>query len=740
MKKFKWNIVAVIVLMGVLIGGAIVFAEDEGEMNDDGQKIAGIIFPIVELGDCTSKKECRAYCDSAVHMEECVLFAESHGLINKDEANRAKKFTKEVRARTGPGKCDSPQGCRAYCEDITHIDECVAFAEKHDFGGEEYKQGKKLNQFLKGGGTMPGGCTSRVSCEAYCSNFSHAEECYVFAEKSGIAGDDDDSVDKDLQDEGMGRPGVHREGGMPSREQMKKLVELVTKGETPGKCQSKNECESYCRVEEHMDECTTFAEKMGFMGKEDVERAKRFRSQGGPGGCKTQEECDKFCNTLENRGICFAFAEENNLISKEELARMKDGMVRMRAGLDNAPKEVRECLKSSLGETIITDIQSGTMVPGPEIGERMRGCFEKFGENHDMRRTFTHAPPEILACLKEKLGDQYADLHSGKIKPTPEIADTFRMCFQQMEMTQGKWGEHGDDQGNKREGQETGPTPEKIRGYIQSAPPEVAICLKEKLGDAFDRLQMGEAPLTPEFGEKMRGCFESFRPHTEGRTDEHNPRMMGRPGMDDQDTLLSGGGQEGNMDATRDSNRRKDEGGSTHGEPSKGGMLPRMSASMQDCVKGKIGDDVFAKLGNMQLPSEIYEAVKGCMVQDGMQNHGKPRGGMMMREPKDGEHPEGEGQKPYPHPEYPEQGNMPPRGSVPPEHLYPSSNNPMRENFPVPHPQGGMPGGEMMPAPQGDGPGGQPPPSLGMPPSQPQASKTQFLLGATAAAFIHFRR
>ncbi|MEK7118112.1 MAG: hypothetical protein AAB869_00710, partial [Patescibacteria group bacterium] len=466
---------------------------------------------------------------------------------------------------------------------------------------------------------------------------------HAYAKRADLlSGDDDGSVDKGLRNEGMGRPGVHKGGGMPSREQMKKLVELVAKGETPGKCQSKNECEAYCGVEERMDECVAFAEKMGFMGREEVEQAKKFRSQGGPGGCKTQEECNKFCNTPENRETCFEFAEDNNLIPKEELARMKEGMVRMRAGLDNAPKEVRECLKSSLGEAIIADIQSGTMVPGPDIGERMRGCFEKFGEQHDMRGVFTNAPPEVSACLKEKLGDQYADVSSGKTDPTPEIADTFRVCFQQMEMTREKWGEQGDDQENRehdREGigsggdAQGGPAPEKLRGYLRSAPLPVSACLKEKLGDDFEKLVTGEIFPDRIFGEKMKDCFESFRPDMEGRTDEQNDGMKGRPELDNSNMPPDGRGTErGTSGAESLMPYRK--GGDRVQKPPEGNMLSRMSASIKDCVKAKIGDEAFEKLGSAQSPADIYEVIKNCAIQDATQNRGKPEDGMMVRQPK----------------------------------------------------------------------------------------------------------
>src|SRR3989344_5521531 len=48
-----------------------------------------VTFPVPELGNCTSKSKCRAYCDDLAHVKECVAFAESHGLMSAGEAQQA---------------------------------------------------------------------------------------------------------------------------------------------------------------------------------------------------------------------------------------------------------------------------------------------------------------------------------------------------------------------------------------------------------------------------------------------------------------------------------------------------------------------------------------------------------------------------------------------------------------------------------------------------------------------------
>ena len=527
---------AVLLALG-MIGGATLYAQE----NTEGQ--AGVTFPVAELGGCADKAACKAYCDDGEHMDECVAFAQAHGLMNKEEADRSTKFAATVKAGNGPGGCTSPLSCKAYCEDLTHLDECMSFAEKNDFKGEEYKQGKQMSAYLKQGGKMPGGCTSRQSCEAYCGDFSNAEECFTFAKKAGI---EDGVGDQKNNGGSRGAP----DDRVPTPEQFKKLSELAKNGETPGGCTSKDSCDAYCHVDEHFDECAAFGEKVGFMSKEEGEQVRKMRTEGGPGGCKSPDACRVFCDNEANRETCFKFAEENGLIPPEELARMKEGMIRMRQGIQNAPEEVQACLKTVLGENVLLDLQSGKFVPGPEIGEKMRTCFEKFGGSHDPRDILKNAPPKVEACLKEKLGENFAQAIDGKTEPTSEAADTFRMCFQEMQFEQQGWGNDpqgmegtmGRGQGGPMngEGAMQKPDPDMFKQFLRSAPPEVVACIKEQLGEDAAKIESGELIPTPEVGQKLHTCFGQFRPAS-GRPPEMTGRPEGQEGMKGMPTGEEGG-------------------------------------------------------------------------------------------------------------------------------------------------------------------------------------------------------
>ena len=127
--SFERVLLVTILGIGVLIGYSV-FASSE----DD------IVYPIAQLAGCVDENECRAYCDDADHLAECLDFAELHNLFTDEELEHARRF--EALGAVGPGGCQSEDECEVYCEDISNIDECLAFAEQHGFmDSDELEEG-----------------------------------------------------------------------------------------------------------------------------------------------------------------------------------------------------------------------------------------------------------------------------------------------------------------------------------------------------------------------------------------------------------------------------------------------------------------------------------------------------------------------------------------------------------------------------------------------------------------------
>ena len=172
----------------VVLFGVVIHAETDTSTSDSPSPttLSGITFPIPELGNCSSKEACRAFCESPANIQSCIAFGKAHGLLNKDQADRGEKFAHDLSTTGGPGGCTSPAACRAFCEDVANIEVCSAFAKSHGATGTNIDRGEKIAAYIKAGGVMPGNCTSASSCQTYCKDFAHVEECTTFAKKVGL--------------------------------------------------------------------------------------------------------------------------------------------------------------------------------------------------------------------------------------------------------------------------------------------------------------------------------------------------------------------------------------------------------------------------------------------------------------------------------------------------------------------------------------------------------------------------
>lgn len=486
-----------------------------------------ITYPVPELGGCGDQNSCKAYCNDASHMQACISFAESHGLMDKSQASQAQSFAQALSQGGGPGGCASPDACDAYCTDIQNIDACVAFAKAHGIQNGDLAQAEKISAYLKQGGAMPGGCTSKESCQAYCGDFSHAEECYKFAQGAGIT-----------QAPGGGGPNGGPNGGqMPSPEQFQKFMQLVQSGQTPGGCKSQEECQSYCGNGQHAAECLAFAQSAGFIS---AAQAQQIQATGGkgPGGCDSPQACDAYCSNQQNQQACFQFGEQNGFINQGQAQQMQQGMVQMRAGLEQASPDVLACLKSKLGDGAVTDIESGKVVPTPDMADSIRSCFDQYAgqKEGNPEDIFKNLPGQVKSCVQSALGDTYQKIVAGTAQPTPAMGDTVRTCFQKNQLE--NFG-NGGPEGGFGNGGPNGPSlQDMIQHIIQTAPGDVADCVQKFAGT----LGAASSTQTPP-GEIMQqianACFEhggqNGGPNGEGGGnqggDQNGPGNSGGPGM-----------------------------------------------------------------------------------------------------------------------------------------------------------------------------------------------------------------
>jgi len=369
-----------------------------------------IQYPVSGLGGCQNEAECRSYCDNSNHAKECFAFAKKYNLISVEEAKKATDDFLNV--KNGPGGCNSGVSCETYCNNVDHLDSCIAFAEESGYySPTQLAEAKKVQELVKAGKQFPGGCKDRNACEVYCGNPNHMEECLNFAEESGF---------------------------MPKEEidQARKILPLMKSGETPGKCTSKEQCEAYCSGEGHSDECIAFAEKAGFISPDDVAMIKKTGGKG-PGGCHSKQQCESYCKN--NSDACFQWAQDNGLVSETDLANMKKGIVKFKEQLDKIPPEVTQCLKDALGEKNFEKMTNGQPIFDRSMESKMKSCFSQI--TSQISKQFNTLPPEASQCIKDVIGEEgLHKLQSGEIDQSVDFS-SLEGCFQKLQSSFG--GGHG---------------------------------------------------------------------------------------------------------------------------------------------------------------------------------------------------------------------------------------------------------------------------------------------------------
>ncbi|MBI2640504.1 MAG: hypothetical protein HYW91_01300 [Candidatus Sungbacteria bacterium] len=372
MTKFsaKFFIMVSVVVAASFVAGAYAF----GAYNIE--KAKRLKYPIGELGNCQSFEECKVYCNKDENIPKCNRFSIKSGLLTQEEAADTERMLSLMEESGLPGKCQGAVECFSYCESAAHIDECWNYAERHNLThGYDVETIRRLAKFAREGGKFPGNCKEGAECETYCGDISHFAECADFGEKVGLMTKEETDVMRKIARSGVTQtPGncqkkeqcesycmdsahideclafAEKTGLLPPEElaDAKKFAPLIKSGETPGGCQRKNECETYCNDAAHFEECVAFAEKAGMISKEDAELARRTKGTG-PGGCKSKAECEAFCRLPANQATCISFAREHGFTEEagEIEAKVRgEAEGKMMACADKPCSEFIACLSS----------------------------------------------------------------------------------------------------------------------------------------------------------------------------------------------------------------------------------------------------------------------------------------------------------------------------------------------------------------------------------------------------------
>lgn len=402
MKKYIFGIIilgSAVAISGFLISQAL--AQQPAGQPDNG--MANVQYPVKELGNCSSESDCKSYCDEPGNLTACLSFGEKNNLMSQEDLQMARQFQKA--GSKGPGGCTGKDSCEQYCNDISRIDECVAFAEKNNLMPEkDLAEAKKVQAAIKRG-VKPPACGNKKACDSYCSSSDHMEECVAFAEAAGFMNEKElkeskqvlaaikrgvkppPCKGKDSCDTYCSQPDNMQscmefalEAGFMSQDEKQnseKFLKAVKSGVKPPACNGKEACDTYCSQDANFEECTNFALAAGFMNEKDAEMARKTGGKG-PGGCTSKDSCDTFCNNPDNQETCFQFGKENGMIPEADLKRMEEGQQKMKDSFSSIPPEVLDCISSSLGADVVEKMKTGSVIQR-NSGDSINQCFQKFG-------------------------------------------------------------------------------------------------------------------------------------------------------------------------------------------------------------------------------------------------------------------------------------------------------------------------------------------------------------------------
>ena len=334
MNKYLHTIIAVTVVSFLAVTSSVI------------AEITQITYPIPELENCDSQKECSDFCNNPENHMTCVSWAESAGIFDDREAKRMKDINqmqehadgKNVDPIYGPGGCTTPSECDSYCSVLENLDECMQHSVDNGYiSSEEADEIKAVRD--RGG---PGGCSNEQDCKDFCNNPDNMEICMDFVVEEGkLTREEADFLIQNARMNQRPMDSSHPGGsGMEEDSQINedKILQILENQEGPGGCKTIAECDVYCEAEGHMEECMGFARDHQLMSQEELERVEKMMTMEGPGGCKGPSECDAYCSQEEHMDECFNFVKDNDLMPLEDLDMMeKEMMIRKKLDFEGGP-------------------------------------------------------------------------------------------------------------------------------------------------------------------------------------------------------------------------------------------------------------------------------------------------------------------------------------------------------------------------------------------------------------------
>ncbi|MFZ2205112.1 MAG: hypothetical protein WAV23_00775 [Minisyncoccia bacterium] len=422
------------------------FAEKKGMMSDqqlqDSKKVITAIKSGLKPPACTGAK-CKAYCSNPSHMEECMTFSIAAGIVPDNQKEQMQKTLEALKQGVKPPACQpnppsdqlgqseqtnqSSSGlpmCNQYCG--THQEECMTFSLATGMVPDDQKeQVQKTIKVLKQG-IKPPSCRPNPpdqsseqssqskqsdqsvqglqSCDQYCADSSHVEECVKFSVAIGNM----------------------------TEEQGKNSIKNGNKG--PGGCIGKDACDTFCSNPDNQDACFNFAKDNGMIPQEDLQKMQEGQ----------QKMKDSFSSIPPEVLDCLT-----STVGADVVEKMKTGSVVGRKYGDS----INQCFqKSGIQERKPDQNQDGQDQSGENQQMNQGQSNQQIQPWADMCQPDENGNPTVLACVDGD-GKFVASAKVGSDgKPVCPESSTAKCGNYQQNNQQGKQGQQN-QQGQNQQGQ-----------------------------------------------------------------------------------------------------------------------------------------------------------------------------------------------------------------------------------------------------------------------------------------------
>ncbi len=327
-----------------------------------------------------------------------------------------------------------------------------------------YKEMRQILAAKDSGVPFPGNCNTRQKCLQYCEVPENTPECVDFAEAAGFIGEEEAAqarkyVPLILQELTPGKCDTKEQCEsycedpvntlecmefavkyevlpQDELEMLEKILPFMRAGKMPGGCRSKIECEDYCSDGDNFEECLDIGLAIGVVKPDEVDIIRKSGGKG-PGNCRSSEACEEFCSEPENQPECMDFAVKIGLMTQEE-AEQAQAAGDVRECFEDADEEIISCFVTNLGTGLFEQMMAGKMPYDFAIIEKMRNakaCVKQYSDQAtDVLGDFLRALPAADACVAAEFGPDFIERLQKMTVPCSQmkgVRGKMEACFLQ---------------------------------------------------------------------------------------------------------------------------------------------------------------------------------------------------------------------------------------------------------------------------------------------------------------------